>query len=127
MFSRSTPGTRSADTANRIVPRGSGSGDSPGSVNDVVESKIVIDQRRWPSIVCSSAPWTVAPATGVNENRPPAITMALGGGSQLVTATVADGFTPRSQLTVAGIGLPASSVADANMGDAVRSQRCTAH
>ena len=53
--------------------------------------------------------------TGVNENVPPVIAIAVGGGSQLVTATVADGFTPRSQVSVAGIGLAASSVADAIM------------
>ena len=97
------------------MPSGSGSGDSPGSVNDVEPSKIVIDQRRWPSIVCSSAPCSVAPATGVNENMPPVIAIALGGAIQLDTATVADGLTLRSQVSVAGSGLVGSSIADAIM------------
>src|SRR5689334_12789003 len=106
---RSTPGTRSADTAKRSVPSGSGSGASPGSENDVVPSKIVIAQRRWPSIVCSSALCTVAPATGVNENVPAVIATVDGGGNQLPTATGADASTPRSQVSVDGSALVASS------------------
>ena len=84
-------------------------------MKDVEPSRIVIDQRRWPSIVCSSAPCSVAPATGVNENVPPVIVIPLGGAIQLDTATVADGFTLRSQVIVAGSGLVGSSIADASM------------
>src|SRR5262245_46524347 len=101
-FLRSAPGIFRAETTYRTVPSGSGSGDRPGSVNDVVSSKIVIDQRRWPSMVWSSAPCSVAPVTGVNENVPPDIASAVGGAIQLGTMTVEDGFTLRSQVTVAG-------------------------
>ena len=47
MFLRSTPGILNAETAYRIVPSGSGSGDSPGSVNDVVlsESEKAVSRR----------------------------------------------------------------------------------
>src|SRR5204863_3584353 len=108
-FFRSTPGMRSADTAYLSEPSGSGSGESPGSAKDVVPSKIVIAQRRWPSIVCSSALCTVAPVTGENENMPAVIAIADGGGSQPETAVVADGSTPRSQVIVDGSALVASS------------------
>ena len=51
----------------------------------------------------------------MNENVPLAIAIAVGGGSQLVTATVAAAFTWRSQVSVDGCALAASSRAAASM------------
>src|SRR6476646_7065690 len=85
-----TPGICSAEASKVSVPADSGSGDRPGSVNEVVPSNTLIDHRRLPWLSWISPPCTVAPATAPNEYVPPLTRMLLGGGSHAFSATVDD-------------------------------------
>src|SRR4051794_9379911 len=96
------------------MPGGTGSGDSPGSVNAVEPSKMVTDHSTSPLGDWISAPCRLAPGTAVKPYVPAEAVSAPGGGSQLCTATVPVGFTLCSQAMLLGSCLSAASRACAS-------------